>query len=129
MYIHILCFYTGTRYKNTTQYYYGDFRARNRNPWPEHILCDSLESMNEVDQDDRVSVRAKLASASGFTGLSILHRFHHLYKFDILKDLVFDAMHNVLLNVVRNHIRHSQEKGYLNPLVERRLLAVPWTAG
>ncbi len=67
-------------------------------------MCDSLEAMHEVDQEDRISVRAKLASTSGFTGLSILHRFYHLHKFDVLKDLVFNAMHNIPLKVVRSHI-------------------------
>ena len=55
--------------------------------------------MNVVDQKDRLSVRQKLASQTGFTGLSILHRLHTLYKFDILQDniMVFDTMHTLVL--------------------------------
>jgi len=41
--------------------------------------------MNVVDQADCLSICQKLASQTGFTGLSILHRLHRLYKFDVLK--------------------------------------------
>ena len=86
--------------------------------------------MNKVDQEDRVSVRKRIASESGFTGCSILHRLHSLYKFDVLKDFVFDAMHTLLLGNVKRHLDHYKEKGYLNnPVVEARLAKMPWTAG
>ena len=86
--------------------------------------------MEEVDQEDRVSVRQRLASQTGFTGLSILHRLHKLYKFDVLKDLVFDTMHTLVLRVVHRHLHYYPEKGYFKASdVEERLNAMPWTAG
>ena len=45
-------------------------------------------------------MHASMAKGTGFTGLSILHKLYETYGIDILKDLVFDAMHNVALNVV-----------------------------
>ena len=47
----------------------------------------------------------------GFTGVSILHRLHSLYDFN-LHDLVFDAMHNVPMNIASNHLHH-----YLNEVI------------
>lgn len=86
--------------------------------------------MNRVDAEDRVSVRANLAKETGFTGLSILHRLYYLYGFDVIRDLVFDAMHNIPLNVVSNHLHHYLDEGILSPSdIEERLKAVPWTPG
>ena len=86
--------------------------------------------MSMVDQEDRVSVRRRIASESGFTGCCILQRLHALYKFDVLKDFVFDAMHTLLLGNVKRHLDHYKEKGYINnPEVEARLAKMPWTAG
>lgn len=120
----------GTRSGDSTQYYYGNYRIRYRYPWPERALSASVKKMTEVDQEDRITVRQKLASSSGFTGLSALYRLSYLYQFDVLRDLVVDAMHNIPLNVVRSHMRRYLQEGFLsNPLVERRLLAMPWSTG
>ena len=85
--------------------------------------------MKSIDEEDRITVRQKRASETGFTGLSILHRLHALYQFDILNDLVFDAMHTLLLRVVKRHLEYFKEKGYIDQTVEDRLNAMPWTAG
>ena len=55
--------------------------------------------MTAIHSEDRPSVRARLSENSGYTGLSILHRLYKLYKFDVFKDLVYDVMHNIPLNV------------------------------
>lgn len=86
------------------QYYYGNYRYHYRHLWTNQSLTDSLNSINRVDQEDRISVCQKLASQTAFTGLSILHRLFHLYQFDILKDLVFDCMHTLILRVVNRHL-------------------------
>ena len=75
-------------------------------------------------------MRQRLASECGFTGLSVLHCLYNLYKFDILKDFVFDAMHTILLRIVKRYLDFYSDQGYLsNPLIEKRLQAMPWTAG
>ena len=55
--------------------------------------------MKQVDIEERPSVRANKSKESGFTGLSILHQLHAIYRFDVILDLVLDAMHNIPLNV------------------------------
>lgn len=85
--------------------------------------------MKAVDDEDRTTVRSRKASATGFTGLSILHRLHALYEFNIMTDTVFDAMHTILLRVVKRHVDYFKENGFLNQEVEKRLSAMPWTAG
>ena len=48
-------------------------------------LMESISEMKAVDDEDRVSVRSRKASSTGFTGIFILHRLHYLYSFNILK--------------------------------------------
>lgn len=71
--------------------------------WPKRELDNSVSMMKEVDQDDRISVRQKSASETGFTGLSILHHLHRLYKFDVLQDLIFDTMHTLVCSNVEEN--------------------------
>ena len=79
--------------------------------------------MKRVDDEDHVSVCQKLASQTGFTGLSILHCLHQLYKFDVIKDFVFDTMHTLTLRVLNYHLHYYAEKKYLRDPI------MPWTAG
>ena len=86
--------------------------------------------MKLVDVEDRPSTRIAKAKSTGFTGLSILHRLHALYGFDVLRDLVFDAMHNIPLNVASHHLHHYFNEGILTTQdVDKRLKAVQWTSG
>ena len=112
------------------QYYYANFRHHFRNRWPERLLNEAVQHMKQVDQEERITVRQRLASQSGFTGLSVLHRLNDLYKFDVLKDLIFDTMHTLVLRIINRHLQHYNDLGLLkNSLIERRLLAMPWTPG
>ena len=49
-----------------------------------------------------------------FTGLSILHRLYAAYGFNILKDLTFDAMHDITLNIIHHHLLRYLEAGILS---------------
>ena len=126
--IAILC--AGTQSSTSSQYYYGNYRYHSQNPWDVRSLEKSLTEMRRVDEEKRISVRQKLASNSGFTGLSTLHRLFYLYKFNVLQDLVFDSMHTLLLRIVKRHLEYYNDNGYLSShMVERRLQVMPWTAG
>lgn len=46
-------------------------------------------------------MRENLAKECGYTRLSILHRLLPLYGFCYAKNLVFDEMHTVQLNIVK----------------------------
>ena len=87
--------------------------------------------MNAVEDEDRITVRQKMASDCGFTGVSILNRLNRLpCKFNILTDMVFDTMHTLILRIVLRLLQRYQEKGILkNPQIEKRLEKVPWTVG
>lgn len=89
-----------------TNYYYGDFHYHNRHPWPAKNLQLSLLKMKDVELEDRPTIRNNKAKQSGFTGVSILHSLNALYGFDVIKDLVFDAMHNIPLNVASHHLHY-----------------------
>ena len=123
------CIHAGTQSSTSNQYYYGNYRYHSRNPWNLRSLEESLSEMKRVDEEERVSVRQKLASNCGFTGLSILHRLFNLYKFNVLQDLVFDSMHTLLLRIIKRHLEYYSDHGYFNHIVEKRLQAMPWTAG
>ena len=86
--------------------------------------------MQAIEEEERVTVRQKMASDSGFTGVSLLNRLNVLYGFDVLKDMVFDTMHTLILRVALRHLQHYNECGFFNnPVVEKRLEKMPWTAG
>ena len=119
---------SGTLQLNTTQYYYGNYRYYAWYQWPVRSLMESISEMKAVDDEDRVSVRSRKASSTGFTGLSILHRWHYLYSFNILKDTVFDAMHTILLRIAKRHLDFFKDNGFFNQDVEKRLSAMPWAA-
>ena len=86
--------------------------------------------MKEIDQEERPSVRANKSKETGFTGLSILHHLNSLYGFNVMQDLVFDAMHNIPLNVASHHLHYYFNEGVLTKQdVDKNLKKVPWTAG
>ena len=111
------------------QYYYGDYRYYKRFRWQSRSISTSLDDMKSVDDEDRISVRQKKASETGFTGVSVVHRLYHLYQFDILHDFVYDVMHTVLLRVVKRHLEYFLENGLIDHDVEKRLQQMPWTIG
>ena len=112
------------------QHYYANFRFHFCHRWSERMLSEAVGDMKQVDQEERSTMRQRLASQTGFTGLSVLHRLHDLYKFDVLKDFVFDTMHTLVLRIINRHLQHYNDLGLLkNPLIGRRLLAMPWTPG
>ena len=48
----------------------------------------------------------------------------------LIKDLVFDAMHNIPLNVASHHLHYYFNEGMLSAQdVDKTLKKVPWTAG
>lgn len=99
-------------------------------PYSPKSLTESLSEMKRVDSEDRTSVRASLAKECGFTGLSLLHRLHALYGFDVIRDLVLDAMNNIALNVTSHHLHFYLDEGITSPKdIEERLQLMPWTPG
>ena len=120
----------GTQGPDSNHYYYGNYRYHAKYPWPEREMLDCIEYMKNVAIEERPSVCATMAREFGFTGLSVLHRLYAAYGFNVLKDLVFDGMHDVSLNVIKHHLEVQLELGLLNKAtIEERLEAMPWTSG
>ena len=93
----------------TLHYYYPNFRKQGRYPAEKKSILDNLELLSEIATEERSSVRQQLSKESGYTGLSILHRLHNLYGFLYDRDLVFDEMHTIHLNIVKNAILKLKE--------------------
>ena len=122
--------YIGERYQFTSQYYYGNYRYHTRYPWSQKNLISCIPHMKRTETEDRVTVRTTIAKETGFTGLSILHRLHHLYGFNVLTDTVFDAMHNLPLNVGLHHMNYYFDEEIVSKQeVDQRLNVMPWTTG
>ena len=65
---------------------------------------------------------------AGFDGLSLLHRLNPLYQFNILTDIVFDAMHLLPLNVVKNHLLKLLASEAINEReLALKLKQMPWS--
>ena len=91
----------------------------------------NLLRIGEIDEE-RVTVRENLAKECGYTGLSNLHRLWPLYGFCYDKDLVFDEMHTVQLNIVKTALDRlipDEDHPIDRETVDRRLQEFPWTAG
>lgn len=80
-------------------YYYPGFRENYRFPPEKRSIAEELPVMVDIGQEERITVALDRSRESGFHGVSQLHRLHKLYKFDVLQDLVFDAMHLIPLNL------------------------------
>jgi len=53
-----------------------------------------------------------------------------LYGFNVTLDLVFDAMHNIPLNVASHHLHYYFNEGILTKqAVDKEFKIIPWTAG
>jgi len=86
--------------------------------------------MINIDSEERPTHRVNKSKRTGFTGFSILHQLHPLYGFNVIQDLVFDAMHNIPLNVASHHLHYYFNEEILSQqAVDRRLKRVQWTAG
>ena len=111
-------------------YYYPGAREKFRFRPAKRDITGELPHMNEIEQEERVTVREKKSKETGFLGVSLLHRLHKLYKFDVIKDLVFDVMHLVPLNLVKRRFEHLLSNSLLDiEQLQPALEKVPWTQG
>ena len=119
----------GTNIANQSTYYIANNRYHARFPVEARVLEDEVAKMSEIESEDRPTVRGALARQNGYTGLSILHRLHKLYGFNVILDTVFDMMHNIPLNVVRKDLnRCLSDETVSKSTLDKRLQAMPWTS-
>ena len=71
-----------------------------------------------------------MAKETGYTGKSLLTRLNDLYGFDVSKDMVYDTMHNIPMNIVKKYLDHLEESRKLNgEEVEARIDSLVWSKG
>lgn len=130
----MLCIFlnTGTYFASQRHYYFTNNRYQARFSPPSKSILTNLQCIREINEEERVTVRENLAKECGYTGLSILHRLWPLYGFCYDKDLVFDEMHTVQLNIVKaalDRLIRDEDHPIDWETVDRRLQEFPWTAG
>ena len=102
-----------------------------RNPMGTKSCASSLASTRSpviTTRDDKYRFWRMLISkglksqVTGFTGLSLLHKLHPLYGFNVLHNLVFDTMYIIPLNVASHHLHYYFNEEILSRQdVDRRL--------
>ena len=95
---------TGTYIQEIHHYCYGNFRFRF---WFHSPLCtaeDNREKARQVDQAPSAAERRRRQKERGVTGECNFYRLYDLCGFDPVKDMVIDAMHAVILNLVRSEL-------------------------
>lgn len=86
--------------------------------------------MKALEEEERPTYFQRMSKENGLLGLSVLHRLYPLYGFDVLRDTVFDAMHQLPLNVVKNNFERWISQGYLDKKdLDTNLAKMPWTVG
>ena len=112
-----------------THYYYGQNRLHSRHPWGQRVIESELENIFDIESETRSSVRKRLSSEKGFTGLSIFHKYlNPLYGFDILNHLVYDVYHTIPLNVVKNQLVRALNLEMLDKTeLDKQIGNFPWT--
>ena len=113
---------------NHHQKYYGNCRYHVKYPWQPRVLEAEIFTMEQIQTETRKTVRKKMSSQHGYTGLSVLHELHALCGFDVIRDLVYDIHHNLPLNVIKNQVDRLVETGILNSKqVEQRMQQIAWS--
>lgn len=113
-----------------TTYYYGNNRFHARFPFDQRKLDDDDRLIQSIADEDRPTRRESMSRNSGYTGRSNLHQLKKLYGFDVSKDLVYDMMHNIPLNVVSSLLNGFIATNAFDPVVvDNMLKRFPWTSG
>ena len=91
---------------------------------------EELEVMDEVEKQTSVYAKLKLASKTGYTGLTKLHRLFFLYGFNPFVDLVHDVMHLIPMNGVKKLINRLVENDSVNlKEIQEKIDCFPFTRG
>lgn len=126
----IIILLSGTWVQEKNHNYYPEFRKQYRHPNQARILHQELPIIKEIDEEERPTYFTRKSRDQGYLGLSILHRLHPLYGFNYLTDTVFDVMHLLPLNVVKNHIeRLISGESCDRKSLQENLSKMPWTTG
>lgn len=124
--------FAGIYIPESSHYYYPNFRTQGRFPAEKKSVLEKLDTIREIDEEERSTVRQRMSRDTGYTGLSILHRLYPLYGFLYDESTVYDEMHTISLNVVKNalsDLRVDSTNGIDWSKVDDRLNQIPWPSG
>ena len=124
--------FTGVYVPESCHYYYTDFRKHGRFPANEKNVIDKLDQIHAIDEEETSTVRQRMSRDTGYTGLSILHRLYSLYGFLYDKSSVYDEMHTISLNLVKNALLdliNDDTNGIDWSIVDSGLDNIPWPSG
>ena len=124
--------FAGIYIPESSHYYYPNFRTQGRFPADKKSVLEELNTIHEIDEEERSTVRQRMSRDTGYTGLSILHRLYPLYGFLYDESTVYDEMHTISLNVVKNallDLRIDSRNGIDWSKVDDRLNQIPWPSG
>ena len=116
----------------SSHYYYPNFSTQGRFPADKKSVLEELNTIREIDEEERSTVRQRMSRDTGYTGLSILHRLYPLYGFLYDESTVYDEMHTISLNVVKNallDLRIDSRNGIDWSKVDDRLNQIPSPSG
>ena len=121
---------TGQWISEKRHYYYPGFRKDFWFPTGTLRINEELPLMAEAGQEERIMVALERSKESAFLRVSQLHRLHKLYNFDVLGELVFDAMHIVPLNLLKRRLDHFLSNSLVDhDRLQEALTQMPWTTG
>lgn len=118
------CKLVGQHLENSsnTHYYYGQNRLHCRDPWGQREIELELETLFDIENETRSSVRTRMSSEKGFKYL------YPLYGFNILYHLVYEVFHTVPLNIVKNQLGRTLDLVMINKInLDEQIQNFPWT--
>ncbi|MCO5562446.1 hypothetical protein L7F22_016074 [Adiantum nelumboides] len=88
-----------------SRYVYGNNRLQARYTPERRHVEDMWKAIRNAKRCSTKDAKEKILGDAGLSGQSILWRLYHLYGFDISKDLVYDTMHILSLNLFQKYLR------------------------
>lgn len=98
------CTVSGEYVAERRHYYFGQFQYRFWNPCPPRTAEQDRRNGQAADCAITAAERKRILKETGVTGESSFFRLYDLCGFDPVKDLVIDAMHAIVLNLIRTEL-------------------------
>ncbi len=100
------CGVEGTYIASRKHYYYGDFHRRFYHPGEPRTAKNNSADGRVVDNAPTRKQQSVISLECGVNGESVFYQLYDLYGFDPIQDLVIDAMHTIVLNLILREFEH-----------------------
>ena len=100
------CTLSGEYVPEKRHYYYGYFQKRFWYPCLPRTASEDRINGQAADGAITVTERKRITKETGVTGESIFYRLYDLCGFDPVRDLVIDAMHAIVLNLIKTELKN-----------------------